>query len=294
MPLSQRTLGYTAALLSSATFGLIPLFTVPLMHDGMATESILVYRFAFATLVVAMIMKWKGISFRETAKHLRLLLALSILYFCSAFFLINGYRSMPSGVATVIHFMYPIMVALLMLILFRQKLSKRTFFSLFMAFFGVVLISGVIGTSGLKVGLVEIGLVAFSGFCYATYIVVVNRSGVDKVPMWRFTFYIMLFSTLLFSLMAIGKQDLQLPTSAQSWVLLFLLGVVPTVISNIFLVIAIPLIGSTATSIMGVLEPLTAVIVGVVVLGEHLTPSSSLGIITILFAVAVQITSRRR
>ncbi len=293
MALSQRTQGYIAALLSANTFGLIPLFTVPLMREGMGTDSILVYRFAIAAVVVAVIMRYKGISFRERGRHLRLIFALSILYFLCAHFLIGGYKAMPSGVATVIHFLYPIMVALLMLIFFGQRLNRSGVAALILAFTGVVFLSGIVDESDVHVALFDIGLVAFSGFCYAVYIVVVNRSDASKIPMWRFTFYVMLFSAFFFLFTAIGKQELQIPPNLASWGLLTLLGIVPTVISNILLIIAIPRIGSTTTSIMGVLEPLTAVLMGVLLLGESLSLSTTIGIGIILLAVALQITTSK-
>lgn len=293
MALSQRTQGYIAALLSANTFGLIPLFTVPVMREGMGTESILVYRFAIAAVVVAVIMLYKGISFRESGKHLRLILVLSILYFLCAHFLISGYRDMPSGVATVIHFLYPIMVALLMLIFFGQKLNRGGVMALILAFVGVVFLSGIVGKTTVHIALLDIGLVAFSGFSYAVYIVLLNRSSASHIPMWRFTFYLMLFSTFFFALIAVGQQKLHLPPNPISWGLLTLLGIVPTVISNALLIIAIPRIGSTTTSIMGVLEPLTAVLVGVLLLGESLSLTTTIGIGIILLAVALQIKSSK-
>lgn len=294
MKTSERTKGIIAGLLSAATFGLIPLFTVPLMRQGMATETILIYRFLFATLLIALVMVREKISFRETGKHLRIILVMSGLYFCSALFLINGYKAMASGVATVIHFTYPLMVALMMLVLFKQKLSERGLLSLAIAFTGVVLISGIIGSGGIRVSLFDIGLVAFSGFCYAVYIIVVNKSSVGEVPKWRLSFYMMLFSSFFFILLAIGRQSVALPPSPSAWGMLFLLGLIPTVISNILLIIAIPRIGSTATSIMGVMEPLTAVVVGVTVLGEYLTLSSVLGIGAIIIAVALLVSEKRK
>lgn len=290
---NERTKGYIAGLLSSATFGLIPLFTVPLMREGMETETILIYRFGFATLLVALVMLHKQISFRETAKHIRIIFIMSTLYFCSALFLINGYKVMTSGVATVIHFMYPLMVALLMLIFFKQRMTRRGLISLVIAFMGVVLLSGILGSEGVQVKLTDIALVAFSGFCYAVYIIVVNKTTIGTIPKWRLTFYLMLFSTLFFIGLSIGKQTLELPPTPRAWGLLFLLGLVPTLISNLFLIVAIPIIGSTTTAIMGVLEPLTAVIVGVTVLGEQLTAQSTLSIGAVIIAVALLVSEKR-
>lgn len=296
MNAQEKTAGYLAALLSSATFGLIPLFTVPLMRMGMSTEPILFYRFLFAALLVALVMVIRGMSFKlRERRYILTLLGLGTLYFCSAFFLIEGYRSMTSGMATVIHFMYPIMVALLMLVLFRQKMSGRGVVALVLAFCGVILLSGLLteGAVGQSTSLWSIGKVAFSGFCYAMYIVVVNKSGIGAVPMWRFSFYLMLICALFFAFFATAKGSMVLPDKGAEWGLLILLGLVPTVISNLLLVMAIPRIGSTATSIMGVMEPLTAVVVGVLVLGERITLTIGLGMGVILIAVWLLVTDKK-
>lgn len=290
---SERTKGIIAGLLSATTFGLIPLFTIPVMQQGMATETILIYRFLFATLLIGLVMIQQRISFRERGKHLRVIMLLSGLYFCSALLLINGYKAMSSGVATVIHFTYPFMVALMMLILFKQKMTCRGLISLGIAFFGVVLLSGIIGNDHQEIGLLDIGLVALSGFSYASYIIVVNKTSVGEVPKWRLSFYIMLFSTILFILLAVVQQSVALPPTPTAWGHLFLLGLIPTLISNILLIVAIPRIGSTTTSIMGVLEPLTAVVVGITLLGEQLTLSSALGIGAIIIAVVLLVSEKR-
>ena len=185
------------------------------------------------------------------------------------------------------------MVALLMLIFFKQRMTRRGVISLVIAFMGVVLLSGILGSEGVQVKLTDIALVAFSGFCYAVYIIVVNKTTIGTIPKWRLTFYLMLFSTLFFIGLSIGKQTLELPPTPRAWGLLFLLGLVPTLISNLFLIVAIPIIGSTTTAIMGVLEPLTAVIVGVTVLGEQLTAQSTLGIGAVIIAVALLVSEKR-
>lgn len=296
MNIQEKSKGYVAALLSSATFGLIPLFTVPLMRMGYTTENILIYRFAFATAFIALVMGIKKIPFRlRERRYMMILLGLSLLYFFSALLLINGYKAMNSGMATVIHFMYPLMVALLMLIFFGQKMSIRGVVALIMAFCGVVLLSGILsqGETGQAVSFGSIGKVALSGLCYALYIIVVNKSGIAAVPMWRFSFYLMLFCTIYFLAFACTKGTVEVPSSPTSWGLLFLLGLVPTVISNMLLVIAIPKIGSTATSIMGVMEPLTAVVVGILVLGEKLSLSTGVGMGVILLAVWLLVTDKK-
>ena len=115
--------GFLYGLLSSASFGLIPLFTIPAMHQGMQFWSILLYRFLFAMLALACILLLDKQSFRIRRKEILPLLLLAFLYDCSAVFLFWGYKFMSSGVATTIHFMYPVLTTLIMMIFFREKKS---------------------------------------------------------------------------------------------------------------------------------------------------------------------------
>ena len=101
--------GFLYGLLSSASFGLIPLFTIPAMQAGMQFESILFYRFLFACMALGGILLINGQSFRISRRDIPSLLLLAILYLMSAVFLFWGYKFMASGVATTIHFMYPVL-----------------------------------------------------------------------------------------------------------------------------------------------------------------------------------------
>ena len=116
--------GFLYGLLSSASFGLIPLFTIPAMHQGMQFWSILLYRFLFAMLALACILLLDKQSFRIRRKEILPLLLLAFLYDCSAVFLFWGYKFMSSGVATTIHFMYPVLTTLIMMIFFRLLLQS--------------------------------------------------------------------------------------------------------------------------------------------------------------------------
>lgn len=115
--------GFLYGLLSSASFGLIPLFTIPAMREGMHFESILFYRFLFACLALGCILLLDKQSFRISRKEIPSLSLLAFLYLMSAVFLFWGYKFMASGVATTIHFMYPVLTTLIMMI-FSAKRSQ--------------------------------------------------------------------------------------------------------------------------------------------------------------------------
>ena len=122
--------GFLYGLLSSASFGLIPLFTIPVMRQGMQFESILLYRFAFATLALGLILLLDGQSFRINRRDIPSLILLAFLYLMSAVFLFWGYKFMASGIATTLHFMYPVLTTLIMMLFFREKKSIWRLFSL--------------------------------------------------------------------------------------------------------------------------------------------------------------------
>ena len=115
--------GLLYGLLSSASFGLIPLFTIPAMQAGMQFESILFYRFLFACLALGGILLVNGQSFRIKRQDIPSLFLLALLYLMSAVFLFWGYKFMASGVATTIHFMYPVLTTLIMMLFFKEKKS---------------------------------------------------------------------------------------------------------------------------------------------------------------------------
>nr|WP_321776527.1 EamA family transporter [uncultured Porphyromonas sp.] len=288
----QTAEGYTAALLSAFTFGLIPLFSVPLLADGMPTSTVLMYRFLFATVAMSIYVLVRGSSLRITRQQFVWLLVLSFLYFATAHLLLTGYEYISSGMATVLHFTYPIFVALLMLLIFRVRLSKRGMMAIMAAVAGVSLVSGV--TSSEPINPEGPTLVITSGFLYAVYIIMVNKSAARTLSHEALTFYILLITTIFLSLYCVVDDKMVLPSTTMDWTNLILLGILSTTVSNITLVKAIDLIGSTPTAVMGALEPMTAVMVGVIAFGEVLTPIRILGILMILVAVVLLTTDKSK
>lgn len=284
--------GYTAAIVSAFTFGLIPLFSVPLLAHDMPTSTVLMYRFLFATIAMGIYILIKRTKLTLSLKQLKWLLILSVLYFATAQLLLSGYQYISSGMATVLHFTYPIFVALLMLLIFNVRLTKRGILAIMAAVAGVSLVSGV--TSSEPINPEGPALVITSGFLYATYIIMVNKSGINSLGHEALTFYILLITTIFLSLYSFIDDKVMLPGSLIDWTNLVLLGILSTAISNITLVKAIDRIGSTPTAVMGAIEPLTAVMIGVLAFGEQLTPIRMLGILMILVSVVLLTTDKKK
>lgn len=282
--------GFAFGILTSATFGLIPLFTLPLMAKGMQFDSILFYRFLFAALALTGIMVAKKESFHVDKREIPVLILLGFFYTASAMFLFWGYNFMSAGIATTLHFTYPVFVTLIMLLFFREKTSWITLMAIVLAICGVARLS--INEGEMRLSALGVFIVLLSAVGYALYITTVNKSRVQKMTGRKLTFYVFVVSTILFAIKAGTNEGIQPIPDPMSFANLILLAIVPTVISNITLVLAVHNIGGTLTAVLGAVEPITAVCVGVLVFSEPFTPNLAVGILLIIIAVTLIILSK--
>lgn len=282
--------GFAYGIITAATFGLIPLFTLPLMAKGMQFDSILFYRFLFASLALTIIMTVKKESFRIEKKDIPVLILLGFFYTASAMFLFWGYKFMSAGIATTLHFTYPVFVTLIMLLFFHEKTSWVTLAAIGLAICGVARLS--ISEGDVSMSFIGVFIVLLSAIGYALYITTVNKSRVKAMSGRKMTFFVFIVSTCMFAIKASTNQGIQPIPDALSLMNLILLAVVPTVISNITLVLAVQNIGGTLTSVLGAMEPVTAVCVGVLIFGEPFTLHLALGILLIILAVTIIILSK--
>lgn len=281
--------GYFFGCLSSATYGLIPLFALPILHKGVATETLLFYRFTAATIFLALIMLVKGESLKVTKEEAKSLLLPGILFAISSQFLFWGYDFMAAGIVATILFIYPVFVAILMFLLFREKISWIAQLAILLALTGVVLLYEGDGRGTLNP--VGVGIVLVSALSYALYMIVVNKSHAKDINGGKLTLYGLLICALFFFGKSLFRGNLELLPDTESVVNLLLLASVPTVVSSVALVYAIHYVGSTATAVLGAMEPVVAVIIGVTVFHESLTFSLTVGIILIITAVTLIVLS---
>jgi len=287
--MNTKVKGYFWGCISSATFGLIPLFALPLMHKGIAHDSVLCYRFACASFLIAMFMLFKKESFRIAKREIIPMILLGILYGLSAQYLFLSYDYLGVGTASTILFIYPVFVAILMAVFFKEKISVITMAAILLAFFGVSLLYK--GENGMTLNLTGLAAILSSALCYAVYIVSVNKSRIQLMSGYKLTFYVMGFSAVFFLLKAQTTIGLQPLPDTRAILDLVLLALPTTAISCVAMIFAVQYVGSTVTAILGALEPVVAVAVGVFIFKEAITTNLILGILLILTAVLMIILS---
>ena len=277
--------------MASSTFGLLPLFTLPVMGEGLTTFSILSYRMLFASILVAVLMLIGRVSFATNLKELRWFAVLGFLYYGSAALLFQAYGGMASGLATTLHFMYPVSVTVIMALVYKQRPSLVTICAIILSLVGVALLCLRESSTGVS-SLLSVFLVLLSGVCYAVYLVLVSTvKRINQQNSQKLTFYVLMFSGAFFMLSTLQGGGLQIIPSASAGINLLLMATLPTLLSNLALVRSVKNIGSTLTSVLGAMEPLTAIIVGILVFDESLRGLMVVGIILILVSVSLIVLS---
>ena len=292
--LMNRIKGILYAAVSSSTFGLAPFFSLTLLLAGFSAFEVLSYRWGVATIALTLFGWCSGCSFRLEKKDFLVVLLLSLLRAVTSFSLLIAYQNIATGVASTIHFMYPLAVSLVMMYFFQEKKSLWVMFAVFMSLLGAALLSS--GELEAKNGDTIVGLVAacVSVFSYAGYIVGVRMTRAVRINSTVLTCYVMGLGTVLYFIGALTTSGLQLVADGYTWLIIWGLALPATAISNITLVRAIKYAGPTLTSILGAMEPLTAVVIGVFVFKELFTLNSAIGIILILLAVSVVIFRKQK
>ena len=279
--------GFACGAIAAASYGLNPLFTLPLYSAGLTPDSVLFYRYGLAMVMLGILMKVQGQSFALHKSEILPLFVMGMLMAFSSLTLFISYNYMDAGIASTILFVYPVLVAVIMALFFKEKVSVVTMVSIALAFLGISLLYK--GEGGQTLSFVGVALVFVASLTYALYIIGVNRSVLRDMPTAKLTFYVLLFGVTLFVVRLCMDGSISYPDKWYLWGNLLALAIFPTAISFLCTTSAIQYIGSTPTAILGALEPVTAIIFGITVFGERMTFRESVGLVLIIVAVTMVI-----
>lgn len=281
--MNAKAKGYILGSIAAASYGMNPLFALPLYKAGMDPDSVLFFRYLFAIPLLGIMIKARGRTFKIQRKETFPLIIMGLLVALSSLTLFLSYNYMAAGIASTLLFVYPIMVALIMAMVFKEKLALQTIVCMLLALGGIGLLYK--SEDGSTLSLIGTLLVFASSLSYAIYIVGINQTSLKNVATLKVTFYVLLFGLSLFVARLLYSGVLNTPDQWYLWGNLLALAVFPTAISFLCTTGAIQYIGSTPTAILGALEPVTAIFFGIAVFGESLTFRESFGLVMIIVAV---------
>lgn len=289
----DAVLGYLCGILTGIAYGLNPLFAMPLMNAGASVDGILFFRYGISVLLLGAYLLISRQSFKVSGRQCVRLLILGLLYTTSSLTLFESYKYIASGLATTLVFLYPVLVALIMVFM-RVYPTWQVWLSIILTFIGVLILTRSDGTHLIQTKGVVLAL--GSALAYAMFIVIVNRSrAIRTVPNTLLTFYALIVGTVVFLIkgMTGGTGMLEGISGTSAWLNLTGLAILPTIVSTASLAYATRKIGATKASVLGVFEPITAILVGALAFSEPVTTNIIVGIVLAISAVIFMILSSK-
>lgn len=286
--------GYVAGIVTGVTYGLNPLFAKPLLSMGVSVDTMLACRYLIAVFILGVWLVFRKESLKVNKAQMWRLCILGFLFAMSSMLLFLSYNYIPAGLATTIVFLYPVIVALIMVLL-KVYPTWQVWLSILMTFVGVVILSRPSGNMTLNI--TGLSLAAGSAIAYALYLIVVNRSRrLRTVTSLVLTFYALLIGSVVFLIHSAisGGEFMAGLDGWYCWMNLICLAVFPTLVSLLTLAMATRIIGPTRTSVLGVFEPVTAIAVGTIFFGESLTLNIIIGVLITLVAVTFMVVTGRK
>ena len=162
--MNVKVKGYMLGAIAAATYGMNPLFALPLYKAGMNPDSVLFFRYLFAIPILGIMIIARGRSFKLRRKEVLPLIIMGFLVAISSLTLFQSYNYMDVGIASTLLFVYPIMVALIMWLVFKEKLTLPTVLCILLALGGIGLLYQ--GGDGTTLSMVGILLVMASALSY--------------------------------------------------------------------------------------------------------------------------------
>ena len=290
--MSDTLKGYLFALVSALTYGMIPLFMIPLKKlDFFSVDTALFYRFLIAAiLILGYLVFYQKESVKINLKEGFVLSVLGLFYALSAEFLFIAYDFLSPGIASTIFFIYPIIVALILGIFFKEKITLATTISLLIVVVGV----GVLSIKdNFEINYIGLFVSLLGALMYALYMIIVNKTKI-KASGVKVSFYSMVFASLFFLVKTLVLGNSVVIPSLEIGTHLALFSLITTALSVVSLVYAIKYIGSTPTAIMGAVEPVVAVMISVGLFDETLTFSLIAGVIIIISGVLIDVVFNKK
>jgi len=283
--MKSRTIGYLAVMISGMIFGTMPLLAKFIFSQGGNSINLVFWRFFFALPVLYyFIRRNPKIDFKITKLQRKNLLYVGIFgYAATAMTLYVSYNFIATGVATTLHFVYPILVIIGSAVFYKDRLTFIKVFCGILSTAGIYLLySGELSGS-----LFGIFMALLSGVTYAFYVLYIDKSGLKELPSLKLTFYLSVIASISMFFFAVFTGQFTLQLTLPGWAVTLFLSIFVTLGAVNLLNVGIQRIGSQSSGILSTLEPITSIILGVLIFREVLNIEIVIGCALILTAVVL-------
>lgn len=289
--MNNKNLGFIAVIISAIIFGSMPLIAKIIYSNGGNAVSLIFYRFFLSLpILYCLVKKSKNIDIKITRVEFMNLIIVSLFgYSATAILLFISYNYISTGMATTLHFVYPIFVVLGGIIFYKDKPNLLKILCVALCTVGVILFSKDSG-SGSLLGIV---LAFVSGITYSFYILFIDKSGLKEMYPFKLTFYLCLISSVIAFLYSLITGTFTMNIALQGWLLTILLSIMVSVGAVSLFQYGIKSVGPQNTAIFSTFEPITSVIIGIIAFKEVFDLRTLIGSVFILSAVVITASSER-
>lgn len=281
----KKIYGIFYAMLSSAAFGLMPIFAKIATNNGTSTLTVLSVRFLLAFLMLLIYFLITKTSFRVNKTQFIILSLTGLLGYTSiGLTLFFSYNYIPVGIATTMHFIYPAVVMVLNYMIYKGAVTKYKAIALALSIIGVYVLVGI---NAGHIDLFGSVLAILSGFAFAGCVMGMNHPEAKKVDNMVSVFYFSLSAGVLLFLITTFTGNLEFPRNFSGAFSLVGISLVSTIISIGLFIKSLKIIGPTSASILSTFEPIVSIIMGIILFGEKLTLPVIIGTVLILASVVI-------
>ena len=288
--MKAKKLGVMIAIISGTLYGIMPLLTKTVYASGTNPFTVVFLRMLIGAAIFFILFKLTskeklGVS----GKEFRQLLICSAAYAFTPVLLYTAYNHLASGLATTLHFVYPVFVVIGSILFKIEKLTKKK------ALCCVLCMAGIVSfyTPGGEISLKGILIALASGAVYAVYGVYLAASDLLSMDLYKLSFWKHLLSMVIVGVCALCLKKFDLPGTANGWIFMLMLGML-TAAASLLYQQATKLAGAQDTAMLSTFEPLTSVVVGYLVYSEELTVRNVIGIVCILLSVILLSTGGKK
>lgn len=276
--------GVLLTILSAVLFGCNPLISKQIYALGGNSVTLSFYRMLITSIGFWIINKfYTREDFRVSGRELKKLFWCAQGYCLTPYLLWSSYNYLPSGLATTIHFVYPVLVLLGSVIFYREKLNGKKIFSCLLCVVGIVCfcqMSGDVTAFGIAIALL-------SGVTYTSYILLLDHSGLVDIHPYKLSFWLAAIGAVELLIISVGTRTLTFDIEPAGWVLTVVFAIITGAVASTAFQLGTKYIGAQNASLLSTFEPLTSVAVGIIVYHEAMTTRTVLGIIAILLSVII-------
>jgi len=288
-----KTRGILLIMLAAVCFGLIPFFATIAYANGFNPLTLTLFRFGLAAGLLYMYIRIRKINYRVSTEQYFMLFQVGLIgYGVMMLTLVASYNYIPTGLATTLHFVYPVAVMIGSIFYFKDKVGWKSITALALSVVGIYFLVGFNSAEGINIYGVSLALI--SGLLYAYYVLAIAKSSLRKLSAFVISFYISLFNALVLLAVCAFTGDLYLNISYQGFLSTLMLALISSFIGMVAFQAGLKIIHATTASILSTFEPITSLLIGVILLAEVLAWHHILGsLLIILSVVAVSLFEKR-